>query len=228
MANSSNRLVGALTANERAGLEVLLEPVELTSGETLYEAGEPIRTVWLPTTCVVSLVQSFASGATVETATVGCEGFVCVRVALAGADKAAMRHVVQIGGGALRIARPDFIAAFERLPGLRRLVLGYVSGLVHTAMLSVACNRVHDVGQRLARWLLMTHDRSVGNVLPLTHDILGDMLGTHRPTVTRAVGDLRLAGLIDSRRGEIVIIDRPGLEAAACECWRIQAGGSEC
>jgi CRP-like cAMP-binding protein len=228
MATTTNRLLAAVAEPERARVLARSVALDLARDEVLYEPGEPIRFVFFPETCVVSLLQPFASGVAVETATIGCEGMVWVGILLSERENATLRTLAQIGGRALRVSRADALGLVSELLGFRSAVLGFAASLLETAMLSVACNRVHDVRARLARWLLMTHDRCAGNVLPLTHDTLSEMLGVHRPTVTHALSSLRRAGLVESSRAEIVIRDRPGLEAAACECYRLAPPSMSC
>lgn len=222
MAGARNHFVRTISDSERPELGPLLDEVELPRGRVLFEPGDAVQYVYFPETCVVSVIQPFASGDSVETATIGCEGVVCLSAALGG-TQATARHLTQIGGTATRMRREDFIRAFDRLPGFHDLVLRYVRGFVEVALLSVACNRVHTVDRRLARWLLMTRDRNDSDVLPLTHDLLGEMLGVYRPTVTVAIRKLRRAGVIDTRPGEITIQDRAGLADLACECYRLTA-----
>ena len=119
------------------------------------------------------------------------------------------------------MARADFLRAMDQQPGFLRCVHGFLRGFLETALLSAACNRVHSVDQRLARWLLMTSARSSDGLLTLTHDTLSDMLGVHRPTVTVALRDLREAGILETRPGIIRIADRERLEERSCECYRL-------
>lgn len=218
-----NYLLKALPESERATLLPLLEAVDLPRAAVLHEPGGPVTSLLFPESCVISVVQPFSNGEDIECATVGCEGVLCLATALAGQDHASTRHSVQIAGQAHRMARETFADSFDSLPEFRRLVLAYAGGLISTLMLSVACNRVHDVERRLARWLLMTHDRSQVEEMPLTQDVMAEMLGVHRPTVSVAIRALEGAGLIETRRGIIRIRDRTALEAAACECYHIGA-----
>lgn len=217
---SNNRLIRSLAEEDFAPIAPFLVPVRLRRDEVLYEAGDEIQVVYFPETCVVSVVQSFSTGENIETATIGCEGCACLGVSLGG-ERASGRYVVQIGGEALRMARIDFVRAADQQPGFRRCVQRFTRGFLETALLSVACNRIHSVEQRLARWLLMTRDRSSEGPLTLTHDTLSDMLGVHRPTVTVALRDLREAGIVETRPGAIAILDRERLEEKSCECYRL-------
>jgi CRP-like cAMP-binding protein len=218
-----NHLLRALPGNERQALQRKLETVDLDRGETLHEPGSPVTSLLFPESCVISVIQPFSNGEDIEAATIGCEGILCIATALAGHDNASTRHKVQIAGRAHRLGREAFSQHFEALPEFRRLVLAYAGGLISTLMLSVACNRSHEAEKRLARWLLMTHDRSQTELLPLTQDVMAEMLGVHRPTVSLAIKGLERAGLIETRRGVVRIRDRPALEAAACECYAIGA-----
>lgn len=217
---SNNRLIRSLGEEDLASIAQLLVPVRLKRDEILYENGDEIPVVYFPESCVISVVQSFESGENIETATVGCEGCACLGIALGG-ERAAGRYVVQIGGEALRMARTDFVRALEQQPAFHQCVQRFTRGFLETALLSVACNRIHSVEQRLARWLLMTADRSQDGSLTLTHDTLSDMLGVHRPTVTVALRDLREAGIVETRPGSITILDRERLQEKSCECYRL-------
>lgn len=217
----ANHVLSVFSDADRSELEALFEPVELPRDRVLFEPGDHIAQVYFPITCVVSILQPYASGDVVETSTVGCEGFVCLSAALGG-ERTFLRHLVQIGGEARRIQRVQLVAILERHAALRARVQRFSRQFLNTALLSVACNRMHAVEQRLARWLLMTRERTASDRLPLTHDILSEMLGVYRPTVTRAVRELRKIGLIETSPGEITILDRPGLEAHSCECFQIE------
>lgn len=218
-----NHLLRDIPRQERDRIDTHLQPVTLTRGQVLLEAGEEVKAFHFPETCVISLLQPYASGQSVETATVGCEGVVCVATALSVHESSIARHVVQIEGEAMCMTRGLFVAAMENLPGFRKLILKYASAFVGASLLSTACNRLHPVEQRLARWLLLTRDRSITDVIALTHDQISEMLGVHRPTVTNALRSLEVIGAIDMRRGRVAIADRSVLEAAACECYEMTA-----
>jgi CRP-like cAMP-binding protein len=220
---AKNHLLTAIPEAERAALTTRLETVRLARGDVLLEPGVPVQSIFFPETCVVSAVQPFSTGEEVETSTIGCEGLICVSAALNGAERARLRHVVQIGGEAARLPRDAFLDSLQNLPDFRRLFLDYAGRLIGTLMLSVACNRVHTVEKRLARWLLMTRDRSQTEHLPMTHDVIAQMLGVHRPTVSVAMRALEIAGTIEARRGRVTIRDRRALEVIACECYRLGA-----
>lgn len=216
-----NHILRALPEADYAQLAGTLERATLPKGQVLLEPGDPIAWVVFPETAVLSLIQSYPQGVAVETASVGCEGVVGLPAALDKRELAQQRHLVQLGGRAIRMSRDDFLRAFEALPAFREIVLRFAADFLGTVLLSVACNRVHTVDKRLARWLLMMRDRSSSETLPLTHDVLAEMLGVHRPTVSIAARGLEHAGLIRYRRGTVTIVDRSGLEGAACDCYHI-------
>ena len=216
----SNRLLAALSPDDYAALAPYLRPARLRRGEALIEPGEAVGHLLFPHDCVVSLVAVLEDGGTAETGTVGREGVLGLVSGLGGRRPIA-RAVVRVPGTASRIDAARFHAAFEARPGVRRLSLGYAGALVAQMLQTAACNAHHRVEARLARWLLVMHDRVAGSALPLTHEFMAEMLGVQRSTLTPAAAALRDAGLIRYRRGVVEILDRPGLEAAACECYRV-------
>ena len=218
-----NALLAALPPGERKLLEPRLEPVELTFKLSLEEPGRPIAHVWFPHSGVASMVAEMADSSMVEVATIGREGFVGLPLIL-DARATTNRTFVQIPGNADRIPAAAFKALLPRLPALHRLMLRYALTVVTQVAQGSACNRLHPVEARCARWLLMTHDRVDGDTFILTHEFLATMLGVTRPSVSIAAGMLAKAGLIRYMRGIVEILDRPGLEEASCECYRIIAG----
>ena len=218
-----NHLLKALPARELKTVRQLLQCVELQRGEVLLEVGAAVQFMYFPETSVLSISQPYASGSTVEVAAVGCEGMACISSAFDGSERSCARHSVQIEGRAMRLKRTDFDELFASQPSFRSLTLAYGSGFIAAMLLSIACNRLHPVEPRLARWLLVTLDRSVCNDLPLTHEVMAEMLGVHRPTVTNALQTLERSGAIVARRGRVGIIDRQLLERHACECFELAA-----
>lgn len=215
-----NRLLGTLPPEEMEILRPHLTEVPLIFRERLYEAGEPIRHVWFPNSGVVSMVTELAEGDPVELATIGPEGMVGIALIL-GSERMENIAFNQIAGDALRMDAAQFRSSLERCPALHRLLLRYTAALMQQISQGAACNRMHTVEERCARWLLMTHDRVYKPNFLLTQEFLGQMLGVRRPTVSLAAGMLQKAGLIHYSRGEITICDREGLEAAACECYEV-------
>jgi CRP-like cAMP-binding protein len=215
-----NLLLRAIPAKEYERLVPQLEPVMLDSEEVLYEPNEPISAVYFLGTGVASMVSIMRDGATVEVSTVGNEGLVGVPVLL-GALSMPTRCFLQVPGDGKRMEVGLFATAVVEHRQFRSLLLRYTQVLFNQVAQSAACNRAHAIEQRCARWLLMTHDRVTGDVLPLTHEFLGYMLGVRRESVSVAAEALQRSGLIEYRRGKISIRDRPGLEAASCECYAV-------
>ena len=219
----TNRLLAALPPEEMDPLRPLLETVPLAHRQSLYETGKPIEHVYFIHRGVASMVAPMMQGVPVEIATIGPEGMVGIPVFL-GAEQMPSQAFMQIPGEGARLESDAFREVIGRSPALHRLLLRYTLALMNLIAQSTACNRVHPIEERCARWLLMTHDRVHEAVFPLTQEFLGEMLGVRRPTVSLAAGMLAKAGLISYVRGHITILDRPGLEAASCECYRIIAG----
>lgn len=222
-AHSKNQILKVLPLAEWQRLGIDLTPATFDAGCVLFEAGDQVEHHYFPESCVISLARVFAGGDQIVAATVGCEGMVQLSTAIDRHDTASMRHVVQIGGDAVRIGKHQLATAVQAVPCLQRAMVEYAAGFVGATLLSVACNRAHRVEQRLARWLLATRDRTSSDVIPLTHDDFAEMLGVHRPTVTIAARELEARQLIAYKRGQVSIVDRDGLEQAACECYRLSA-----
>jgi len=218
-ASLSNSLLEALPARKRKSLVSRLEPVTLTFGDVLLEPGERIRHVFFPGNSVVSLLTEEGKRA-VEVGLVGHEGMVGVSLAL-GIDVSPVRAVVQGTGMAMRMKKERFLREFRSSPALQRKVFHYSHALMTQVTQISACNRLHNVEARLARWLLMTRDRLRSNQFQLTHEFLGHMLGVRRVGITQAAGALQRRKLIAYGRGNIRILDPKGLEAASCRCYQI-------
>jgi CRP-like cAMP-binding protein len=209
----------ASAPNDAAWLLSHLTAKDLELGHILAPAGEAFESVYFPITAVISVIGRMHDGGAAEVGTVGNEGAVGVS-ALLDASPSPHETVAQIPGVVLGIDAAVLRAGMEERPLLRRLLLRYVHEYLTQVAQTAACNRLHDIEQRCARWLLMTHDR-VGEAeqFPLTQAYLGIMLGVRRAGVTVAAGALQAAGLITYHRGGIRVVDRVGLEAAACECY---------
>jgi len=215
-----NHLLLSLPKNELSRLMPKLEPVEMTFRQILSPAEKPAEHVYFPQRGMVSLVKPMQDGALVEVGLVGREGFVGVAAVL-GSDSHAVEQMVQIAGAALRIGVHPLREELARSPVLSARLLRYAQALFAQISQTAACNGRHTVQERLARWLLMARDRIDNNVVPLSHELLSMMLGTRRPGITVALGAFRQAGLLHNTHGKIEILDRPGLEAAACECYGV-------
>ncbi|HEX4611124.1 MAG TPA: Crp/Fnr family transcriptional regulator [Urbifossiella sp.] len=216
----ANLLLAALPGEDLARLTPHLERLTLASRYPVYDAGGPIPHVYFPVDCVISLVSEMDGGRLVEVATVGREGVVGLPV-FWGAGSMPLRAFAQIPGDAYRMPADAFRAATAAGGDLPALLLRYTQAVFHQVARSAACNRVHPVDRRCARWLLMSHDRVGRDRFELTQVFLGQMLGVRRSGVGEAAGALQRAGLIRYTRGRITVVDRAGLEAAACECYRV-------
>ena len=214
----ANRLLDALPMDGSRRLRRSLSPVCLDSGTILFEPGEPIAFVDFPRNCVVSLVTPFQEGTSVEVASIGNEGIVGVPIRPGGS--LAFRAISSVGGWIDRMDALTFVNEVEADPRLQELVNDYVRALFGEIAQAAACNRLHSNEERLSRWLLMSHDRVGTDEFAVTHELLSQILGSRRATVTLSAERLRAAGLIRYYRGRVTIVDRVGLEAAACECYR--------
>ena len=197
-----------------------LEPVELTYGQILYEPMGQIRHVYFPIDCLVSLLTAVDKDRTLEVGMVGNEGMVGMPMVL-GIGISAVRALVQGSGTALRMTAARFRLEFKKNLPLQRALFRYTHLLMAQVSQTAACNRFHEAEARLARWLLMTSDRLHTDEFLLTHEFLAHMLGVRRVGVTKAASDLSRKQLIRYSRGNIQILDRKQLEAAACTCYRI-------
>jgi CRP-like cAMP-binding protein len=217
---SENRVLSVLPAPDRQRLLPHLEPVRTELKQILYAPNESISHIYFPRNGVVSLMTIMADGSAIEVATVGNEGMIGLPIFL-GAGSMPGQALSQIPGAALRMAADVFRAEAQFGGALQQVLHRYTQGLLNQIAQSAACNRLHAITERCARWLLMTHDRVRTDHFPLTHEFLSQMLGVRRATVTVAAGTLQQAGLIRSHWGHITILDRVGLEAASCECYRV-------
>jgi CRP-like cAMP-binding protein len=216
---AGNHLLHALPAAERDTLMAHARPTHLTVKTVLFDPGQVITSVYFPIDGVISLVTPLADGNIVEVATIGNEGIVGVPLVVGGS--LAVRAISQVGGRTLRMDATTFIAELDHLPSFRKLIQRYVQALFGQISQAAACNRLHSNEERLSRWLLMSHDRVGVDAFPITHEFLGQMLGSRRATVTLSAGLLQAAGLIRYHRGRVTIVDRVGLEGVACECYGI-------
>ncbi len=221
--SEENALLAALPQEERSFISAASQRVALEFRHVLQEPGQPLEWVWFPHRGVVSMVSEMADGGTVELATIGREGMVGVQLVL-DTNRMPQRVFCQVPGAADRLPAAAFLRLMEQSPRLRRLMLRYALTLFSQVAQGSACNRLHPVEARCARWMLMTHDRVAEDVFPLTQEFLGQMLGVTRPSVSLAAGVLQKAGLIRYVRGVVTVVDRPGLEASACECYRVITG----
>lgn len=218
--HNRNHLLAALPPQDFKRLLPALELVVMPLGEMVYEPGRHMYHAYFPTTSIVSLHYVTESGASAETAGVGNEGIVGVPIFMGG-DTTSSSAVVQTAGHAYRLEAQTLKQEFNRAGFMQGLLLRYTQALMTQMSQSAACNRHHSVEQRLCRWLLLTLDRCESNELVMTQELVASMLGVRREGITEAAGNLQRAGFINSRRGHISVVERSGLEAAACECYAV-------
>jgi CRP-like cAMP-binding protein len=215
-----NHLLAALPAEEYERILPHLQPLTFSLGEPIYESGKQLRHVYFPTTCIVSLLYTMENGASAEIGVVGNEGVVGIALFMGG-DTTPNRAIVQSAGDGLRMnaqaLRDEFILAGE----FQRSLLRYTQSLITQISQTAVCNRLHPIEQQLCRWLLLSHDRLQSDELRMTQELIANMLGVRREGVTYAAGRLQAEGLIKYARGRITILDRKGLEAAVCECYKV-------
>ena len=215
-----NWLLAALSDREYERLIPHLELVSLSRHQVLYDAGEEISHVYFLNQALVSLVSIMTDGAIVEVGIVAKEGMAGMPVCWGG-NATITQAMVQISGTAMRMKAEQFLTQFNRDGALHSLLLRYTQALyTHTAQ-SAACNRLHTLEERFARWLLTVRDRIQSNELPLTQEFISHMLGTRRSGVTLAASTFQQAGMIRYSRGKITILNQENLELTACECYKV-------
>ena len=214
-----NRLLARLPPQEYQRLLPHLQLVPLELKHLLYEARSPIDYAYFPNRGVVSALTVMEDGRAIEVATIGDEGMVGLPL-LVGANTTANRLIVQVPGEALRMGASVLRGEVSRDSPLRRLLVLYHTAFLSQVSQAVACNGLHSVHQRCCRWLLMTQDRAHSDVFPMTHELLAEMLGVRRSTVSEVLEPLKEQGLIRYSRGKLTVLDREGLKAGSCECYR--------
>jgi CRP-like cAMP-binding protein len=214
-----NRLIDDLPQEARSRLLKLCEPVELEFGMIVCEADQRLKHVYFPLTCFISLVAKVADHPPLEIGLIGNEGMLGATLALC-VDDARLRGIVQGSGSALRMTATQLKRELRGSPALRRVLKRHLYVLMVQLSQSAVCGRFHEIMARLARWLLLTHDRAHADHFRLTHQYLADMLGVQRSAITIAAGALQRKKLISYKRGKIFIVSRRGLESASCECYQ--------
>jgi CRP-like cAMP-binding protein len=197
-----------------------LEEIPCQYGQVLLDADSSLDVVFFPDSGVVSVVAVYEDGRIIEMATIGREGCTGFQ-AILGAKSSSVRLLVQIPGSATKMSRAAFARAMQSMPSFRNLMYAYVQAFFEQVLMSVACNGAHSLKQRLARWLVMMRDRSDYDTLSITQNLLAEMLGVQRPTITNVVRELKDANLIAPGRRQVTILDRPGLMKASCECYQL-------
>ncbi|MBD0390402.1 MAG: Crp/Fnr family transcriptional regulator [Nostoc sp. C3-bin3] len=217
---TQNRLLAAMPQTLYEKLAPSLKRVMLQKGDILHDPGEAIKYIYFPLGCVLSITITMKDGTTAET------GLVCIREAIGinafmgGKETTQTTYIVQIAGSALKIDAGILLQEFDSNKDLRDLMLRYTQAFIAQISQTTACNSLHRIDQRLARWLLEVHDRVEGDELKLTQELMADMLGVRRAGVTQTAQKLQESGLINYHRGHIDILNRAGLEACACECFQ--------
>jgi CRP-like cAMP-binding protein len=214
-----NRLLARLPPAEYQRLLPRLKLVPLELKHVLYEAGSAIDYAYFPNRGVVSALTVMEDGRAIEVATVGDEGMAGLPL-LVGAKTTPNRVIVQVSGDAMRMGANVLMEEVSRDTPLRRLLVLYHSAFQVQVSQAVACNGLHSVHQRCCRWLLMTQDRAHSDVFPMTHEFLAEMLGVRRSTVSEVLEPFQKKGLIRYNRGKCTVLDREGLKAGSCECYR--------
>jgi CRP-like cAMP-binding protein len=215
-----NRLLLALPSRNLKRVMRDLEHIRCQREQVLMDADSSLDHVFFPDSGVVSVVAVYADGSVIEMATIGREGCSGVQAVLGG-KISSVRLLVQIPGSATRMSRAAFTRAMGSMPSFRGLMYAYVQAFLEQVMVSVACNGAHSLKERLARWLLMMRDRGDEDLLPITQNLLAEMLGVQRPSITNAARELERAGLIARGRSQVTILDRQGLIRASCECYQL-------
>jgi CRP-like cAMP-binding protein len=216
--NTGNSLLDGLPVETFSRLKPHLTVVDMTYGEEIHEPGERIEHVLFPTRGLISMVAGMEDGSAVEINMVGREGMFSV-AAMLGDDRPSQRAMVQLAGHALRMKADLFRQEVEEDLTIRHLMLRYSMAVMSAISQTAACNRLHVLEQRCARWLLAARDRALDDTFPLTHEFLAMMLGVRRPGVTVAAQALQSSGLITYHHGMMTIIDRDGLQQRSCECY---------
>jgi CRP-like cAMP-binding protein len=215
-----NRLLLALPSRDLKQLLPQLDHIRCEREQVLLDADSALDHVFFPDSGVVSVVAVYADGSIIEMATIGREGCTGFQ-AVFGAKNSTAQFLVQIPGSATKMSRAAFARAMGSMPSFQSLMFNYVQAFMEQILVSVACNGAHSLKERLARWLLMMRDRSDDDTLQITQNLLAEMLGVHRPSITNVVRELEHAGAIKGGRRQVAILDRQGLIKASCGCYEL-------
>jgi CRP-like cAMP-binding protein len=213
-------LLGALPESVRDSWMPRLEAVDLPLGQVIYESGATLSHVYFPTTAIISLLYVTEKGESAEIAIVGNDGIVGISLFMGG-ESTTTRAVVQSAGQAFRLRSQSLQEEFNKTGPVMHLLLRYTQALITQMAQTAVCNRHHSLDQQLCRWLLLSLDRLDGSELVMTQELIGNMLGVRRESVTESALKLQHAGLIRYTRGHIVVLDRAGLEKRTCECYAV-------
>ncbi len=213
-----NSLLDTLSREERESLFPSIELLEFSPREVVYVPRQPLKEAYFPETCVMSKITVLEDGTEIEAATIGNEGLVGIPILLAAQDMPS-KVVCQIGGSAWRVSAEDLLRAQDANPGFFMVLKKYAQALFDLLAQGTACNRLHTIEQRCARWLLSAHDRVEGDTFLLTHEFLATMLGVRRPGVSLVAKALQDNGMVSYKHGRMTITNRNGLEGVSCECY---------
>jgi CRP-like cAMP-binding protein len=217
---AKSHFLSQLPREDQQRLLLALQPAQFGLGDTIYDVGQSPNFIYFPTTCIVSLVYTMGNGMTAEMGLVGNEGAVGIALFMGG-DTMPNRATVLMAGHAMKMRARLLQEEFKRGGSLQLHLLRYIQALITQIAQTAVCNRLHSVEQRLCRWLLLCHDRARADDLLMTQELIADMLGGRRQSVSVAAGRLQDAGLIYYSRGHIRVLDRTALEAASCECYQV-------
>ncbi|MBU3018763.1 Crp/Fnr family transcriptional regulator [Paraglaciecola agarilytica] len=215
-----NKLLEALSSEAQERIFPHLKLVSLPLGTVVYEASEKIDYVYFPIDCIVSLLYVMVDGSSAEISVIGNEGVVGIAVFMGG-ESTPSRAIVQSAGSAYRMSASELRNEFNSQSSIRMLLLRYTQSLIAQMAQTAVCNRHHSIDQQLCRWLLLSLDRLSTNELTMTQELIANMLGVRREGVTEAAGKLQKLGIINYKRGHIQVLDRLGLEAQSCECYKV-------
>jgi CRP-like cAMP-binding protein len=215
-----NKLLAALSEDARKRIFPKLKYVEMALGEVIYESHQSIEYVYFPVDCIISLLYMMVNGSSAEISVVGNEGMAGVAVVMGG-ESTPNRFIVQSHGHAFRMPAADLKQEFNQHSEIRIITLRFTQALITQMSQTAVCNRHHSIDQQLCRWLLLSLDRLNNKELNMTQELIANMLGVRREGVTEAAGKLQKLGVIEYRRGRIVVLDRPKLETLSCECYGV-------
>jgi CRP-like cAMP-binding protein len=218
---TENLLLAALPPKVYEQIKKNIEQVELSYGEILNRPGEAIKDVYFPLTCLISVTITMMDGNTVEAGVVGSREMVGINAFMGGSETTQTEYIVQVPGKAVKMKAPLLLDEFDTNKLLRDVMLKYTQAYIAQISQNVACNRLHNIEQRMARWLLESSDRLGSDELFLSHEFLSHMLGVRRAGVTETANHLQDKGLIHCGRKKIKTIDRQGLEETSCECYQV-------
>lgn len=216
---SKNLILNSLTESEFNEISNKLEEVDMPLGDLLYSPYEKLEYVYFPLTSVISIVTLLENGSAIESGIIGREGVSGATVVLTDEATAFSETTIQLSGKGLKMRVEDFKEFFEENKNFRKLVLNYIHAFITQISQNAACLSYHNIEKRLARWLLMFNDRSEAGVMDMTQEFIAQMLGVHRPSVSKNANKLQKLDLITYNRGAIKILDRKALEVYSCECY---------